>query len=102
MTKSQSQRLDQLREEVRKAEAAISRKRQQLRDAAAQCNHRYGNGHDAWKSKSTHDMDSCGGYHECAVCAGEQPETFVNVCQICKKVGEPFITQVPFGKALRT
>jgi hypothetical protein len=43
-----------------------------------------------------------GGYHECAVCANEQPETFVDVCQICKqRIGNLVIKQPKFAPKIR-
>lgn len=84
MIREQVQRLSDLRRSIALNEEVVSRQRELLRTLVKQCDHRYSNGRSALKRTSTHPAD-CGSYKECAVCAGEQAETFVNVCRICKK-----------------
>lgn len=102
MTRAQIQTLRGVRELVQLAEDTVTRRRRKLRRLIDDCDHRWDGGRDAQKEISTHNINRCGGYKECAVCAGEQPESFVNVCQICKKqIGSDFVKQGPLGKAIK-
>lgn len=83
MTKAQIQRIKRLRAAVEKARQQSFDAGRRLYEAAQECDHFDADGSSARKTKSTHDPDTCGGYKECAVCAGEQKETSVEVCQIC-------------------
>lgn len=86
MNRAQIQEIERLSDSIGKSVLAAERKRIQLRKILNVCDHFYANNRSAVKRLSTHDAMSCGGYHECAVCAGEQVETYANVCRICKKI----------------
>lgn len=102
MDKGQVQRLKQLRDEVRNADTYLKGKRADLRKVVETCDHHYPDKRSAMKTISTHDMTTCGGYKECAICAGEQRESFVEVCQICERDnGMPFFINPPLAKAIR-
>ena len=101
MNRAQIQNIATLSKAVERAAQNLARRRSTLIIAKNKCDHRYANGRSAKRAVSTHSDRICGGYHECAVCAGEVQETFVETCQICKKSGEPFVQQPPLAKPIR-
>jgi hypothetical protein len=88
MNGKQINEIRKARKAVKTAELALASAHKKLREVADKCDHFDGRsafGNSAVERKSTHDELACGGFKECAVCAGEQEETFINVCRICKK-----------------
>ena len=84
MTPAAIYELERLRESAKKANEAYGRCLKRLYEAEQACDHHFADGRSALKLTSTHPP-GCYDYKECAVCAGEQKETFVDVCQVCLK-----------------
>jgi len=101
MKQTQIQEMSRMRKAVELAEQNLARKRTSLIILRNKCDHRFSNRRSAMKVMSTHNDRTCGGWKECAVCAGELPETFVEVCRICQHHGEEFREQPPLAKPIR-